>query len=255
MSCHKCSCNLPRENENWIDRCGNQNYTCCECLKYYCDDCEDDQGNSKLTYCGRCERCLCLDCQSMKYCTGCLEYHCVDCVDFIECSVCNRCYICKDCRSDWWVCCKCERSFCDDNGNSCWNSQQSGTLCNDCRKFCCDDCVQEYGWPRGCECCTEFCYDCNEKKIGIDAIRICKSCDEYSCGRCLVSMMDKNEESNDFCVGCVQLAGRLLVEKNKKVQKEYEEAKAEIKELKHQLQCKDRRFEELEEKMKQTDMS
>ena len=82
-------------------------------------------------------------------------------------------------------------------------------------------------------------------------------------------MLDKDEDSDDFCVGCVQIAGRLLAEKNEKVQKEHEEAKAEIKELKHQvgqmqnsnnslkkqLQCKDRRVRELEEKMKQTNMS
>ena len=61
-------------------------------------------------------------------------------------------------------------------------------------------------------------------------------------------MMDKEEDSNDFCVGCVQIAGRLLM-------KEYEEAKAEIKELKHKLQYKDRRVKELEEKMKQANIS
>ena len=65
-------------------------------------------------------------------------------------------------------------------------------------------------------------------------------------------MLDKDEDSDAFCVGCVQIAGRLLLEKNKKDQ---EEAKAEIKELKEQLKYERGRAKELEEKMKQTNMS
>ena len=262
IGCQKCDRNVVRETENhWIElygyHFGSQHYTCCECLGYYCRVCEDD---GWLAYCERCESRLCEDCQSTKYCAECQECYCVDCHDFIECSVCNRYYRCKDCGSDWGFCCKCESHFC----SSCWSG---GKGCNDCEKYCCDDCVQEFGWPECRRCYQEFCGDCNEKK-DIDAIRICKRCDEYSCGRCLVSMMDEDEQANDFCVGCVQLAGRLLVEKNNKVQKEYEEAKAENKELKHQigqmqksndslkhqLQYKDRRVKDLEEKMKQTNM-
>ena len=248
ISCQKCDRNVVRENENhWIElsghRFGSQNYTCCECLGYYCVVCEDRW----LVYCERCECRLCKDCQSTFYCTECREYYCVDCKDFIECSVCNASYSCKDCRA-WWVCCKCERRFCDGNGNSCWDDA-GGTHCDDCQKLCCDNCVQESGWPSRCECCArEFCDDCNEKKTGMDALRKCKSCDEYSCGECRTRMMDKEEDSNDFCVGCVQIAGRLLM-------KEYEEAKTEIKELKHKVQYKDRRVKELEEKMKQANIS
>ena len=263
IGCQKCNRNVVRENENhWIElsghRFGSQHYTCCECLGYFCGVCEDD---GWLEYCERCESRLCEDCQSTFYCTECQECYCVDCEDFIECSVCNRCYRCKDCTSmDWGFCCKCESHFCND----CWSG---GTHCDGCRNFCCDDCVQEYGWP-SCNRCEyyQFCDDCHEKQDIEKAIRICKSCDKYSCGRCRIWMLDKDEDSDDFCVGCVQIAGRLLLEKNKKDQ---EEAKAEIKELKHQvgqmqnsnnslkkqLQCKDRRVRELEEKMKQTNMS
>ena len=264
IGCQKCDRNVVRENENhWIEfsghRFGSQHYTCCECLGYFCGVCEDD---GWLAYCERCESRLCEDCQSTLYCVECQECYCVDCHDFIKCSDCNRCYRCKDCGSEWGFCCNCESHFC----YNCWSG---GKGCYDCEKYCCDDCVQEFGWPECRRCYQEFCDDCNEMKTGMDAIRKCKSCDEYSCGECRISMMDEDEDSNYFCVGCVQIAGRLLVEKNKKVQKEHEEAKAEIKELKHQvgqmqnsnnslkkqLHCKDRRVRELEEKMKQTNMS
>ena len=64
MSCHKCSADLPEEDDRWIEgwidlsghKCGSQNYTCGECLKYYCHDCEDDNREYWLNYCKRCER-------------------------------------------------------------------------------------------------------------------------------------------------------------------------------------------------------
>ena len=109
-----------------------------------------------------------------------------------------------------------------------------------------------------------FCDDCNEKE-GIDAIRMCKICDTYSCGRCRVSVMKEEEESNETCVGCIQIAGRLLMEENEKFREENKESRAEIKELKYQagqmqdrnnclreeLRCQKIRVKELEEKMKQ----
>ena len=71
-----------------------------------------------MNYCGRCERQLCVDCQSMKYCTKCGGFYCVDCKDFIDCSGCNRNYRCKECTpNDWGFCCKCESHFCND----CWS--------------------------------------------------------------------------------------------------------------------------------------
>ena len=85
ISCCKCSVDLPEENEHWIELSGPlygiQNYTCCECLKYYCDDYIDDRNQFKLSYYEKCERQLCLDCQSMKYFSECQEYYCVDCND------------------------------------------------------------------------------------------------------------------------------------------------------------------------------
>ncbi len=259
-SCSKCSCNLPTDYEHWIqfggDLCGIQNDTCCECLKYYCHECDDDEGEYWLNYCEKCERQLCLDCQSMKHCTECHGPYCVDCKDFIDCSVCNDNYRCKDCRSGWKFCCKCERHFCGEY--FCDNNVGFSCQSDDCDKRCCSACKQEFGWPK-CTgtrgeweyCNREFCYDCSEKKNPMESIRICKSCNIYSCGECRVFMTDEEEEeSNEICTGCIQVARRVLMEENKKVQEEHEDAKAEIKELKEQLKYERGRVKELEEEIK-----
>ena len=108
ISCHNCSENLPEEDDRWIDFSGDregnhygiQHCTCCECLKYYCEYCVDDNGRVMLNYCGFCEREICADCQSsMKWCDGCEKEFCVDCLDVIKCSGCDntRCKYCLDC--------------------------------------------------------------------------------------------------------------------------------------------------------------
>ena len=252
IRCSKCSCNLPTENEHWIqfygDLYGIQNYTCSGCLKYYCEECQDDQANDKISYCVSCERRLCVDCESMIYCAECSEYNCVDCSDFIECSVCNRFYRCNDsyCIGDWSFCCKCERNFCGDYGAGCNDNVDFVCQSDDCDKRCCNDCEEQYGWPSCGRCDRGYCDDCN-KKQGIDAIRMCKSCDMYDCGRCRVSMMENEEEA---CTGCIEMARRVLIEENKKVREEHEDAKAEIKELKEQLKYERGRVKELEEEIK-----
>ena len=109
------------------------------------------------------------------------------------------------------------------------------TRCDSCKKNCCDDCEEEYeyDWPYCTDCGDRFCDDCNEKK-GTDAIQICDGCDTSCCGDCRVSIC-KEEESNEKCGGCFQLAGPLLLEEVKKVQKENTEVKAENKTLKDQI--------------------
>ena len=253
ISCCKRSCDLPPEHEHWIEISGrfygSQNYTCCECLNYYCDECQDDAGEYWTNYCGRCERQLCVDCQSMKFCTECKRYYCVDCKDFIECWDCSEKYRCKDCRGDWGFCCKCERNCCGTYGYECSSSVILFYCQNDnCHMECCNDCEQEFGWPSCAGCDTEFCYDCNEKKKGMDAVRTCELCEIYYCGKCRVSMTGKEGE---VCTGCIKMARRLLMEENKKVRKENKVAKAEIKDLKKQLKYERGRVKELAEEMKQ----
>ena len=60
-------------------------------------------------------------------------------------------------------------------------------------------------------------------------------------------MMENEEEA---CTGCIEMARRVLIEENKKVREEHEDAKAEIKELKEQLKYERGRVKELEEEIK-----
>ena len=64
--------------------------------------------------------------------------------------------------------------------------------------------------------------------------------------------MEKEEEA---CTGCIEMAGRVLMEENKKVQKEHEDAKAKIKELKEQLKYEWGRVKELEGAIRQNNKS
>ncbi|KAK1740850.1 hypothetical protein QTG54_008102 [Skeletonema marinoi] len=234
INCAKCNTRLP-EYVSWIDNSGIdriQNYTCYECLKYYCEFCTDDNDRCMLRYCSLCERKLCLGCQNYEECIGCGIYTCVGCTDFTDCSG-SGCDadICEDCIASGEYsekCWKCERYFCHEN---CVLSNR----CDSCKKNCCDDCEEEYeyDWPYCTDCGDRFCDDCNEKK-GTDAIQICDGCDTSCCGDCRVSIC-KEEESNEKCGGCFQLAGPLLLKENKKVQKENTEVKAENKTLKDQI--------------------
>eukprot|EP00984_Skeletonema_dohrnii_P007875 scaffold2901_cov91-Skeletonema_dohrnii-CCMP3373.AAC.19 len=59
INCAKCSAHLPPQNESLIDDYGtdrSQNYTCYECLKYYCEVCKDDDDEYMLSYCSLCEK-------------------------------------------------------------------------------------------------------------------------------------------------------------------------------------------------------
>ena len=164
--------------------------------------------------------------------------------------------------NDWSFCYKCERHFCGGLGSGdCSDDNANNFYCESgCDMRCCNDCEQNI--PSCSRCLAQFCDDCNEKKIGMDAIRTCESCDEYYCGQCLVSIMEKEEEN---CTGCIEMAGRVLLEEFKKVRQENKDSKAEIKELKRQvrimqdsnnslkeqLRYQKGRVKKLEEEMKQ----
>ena len=103
IHCLNCNNNIPPVNETWIEfsQRGNiqrsQNFTCCECLKCYCEECH--YHDTTLTFCNMCERKMCSDCQSMKWCSACEFDYCVDCVMFTTCPGCNEnvCGLCEDC--------------------------------------------------------------------------------------------------------------------------------------------------------------
>eukprot|EP00984_Skeletonema_dohrnii_P007876 scaffold2901_cov91-Skeletonema_dohrnii-CCMP3373.AAC.20 len=254
VSCLKCNVNLL---PSWgCSSYGGQNYTCYECLKYYCGVCTDDDDECMLSYCRLCERRLCVDCQKKKWCNGCEGDICMDCTDyFTDCSGCGA-GLCKDCEEiESSKCCKCEGHFCETNC-----SNQIYDECNDCKMYVCRDCDEEYNWLR-CNCCDQcFCNECNEKK-GMKAIHICDGCDTSNCcGDCRVLVLCQVYGETKDCTECIQLAGPLLLEEVKKVRKENKEVKAEnkrledangykldhINSLKEQLQYQKEQIKELE---------
>ena len=82
-----------------------QNYTCSQCLRHYCFDesCTDEDGNTFIEWCDRCEK-----------------HYCKECMPSNECTRCNRCF-----------CHKCDalEKVCEDN-------DCEVKLCNECTLRC-----------------------------------------------------------------------------------------------------------------------
>jgi len=92
FKCSKCdtvcretgNCNLWMYLHDYLRGCdffGTQNYTCHQCLKYYCfgEECQDVNGNYQLKYCSRCDKDYCKNC-SWKYCRDSGEEFCYGCI-------------------------------------------------------------------------------------------------------------------------------------------------------------------------------
>ena len=61
-------------------------------------------------------------------------------------------------------------------------------------------------------------------------------------------MMEKEEEN---CTGCIEMAGRVLIEENTKLRKEHEETKAEMKKLKYDAGQMENYADRLEREIKE----
>lgn len=260
IRCLECNEFLPPENERWIGNsnpdpgiCGYgiQNYTCCECLKHYCNDChvnENENENdraSMLNYCELSERKVCYDCQQSKRCSGCEKFMCVSCPDFDECHNCDNFNLCKHCiemgQGNWGSSCfKCETHFCD---NCRWRLPYR---CGSCNKTYCIDC-DAHPWPC-CDCDSQFCDDCNEHQ-GIHAVRVCKSCNFAFCGECLGESI--NIISTSTCGFCIE---KLEIE-NKKLKEQVKFMQDHNDFFQEQLQCQKDRVKELEEKLNEMSRS
>ncbi len=190
VDCAKCNGSIPPQNESWFDRySASQKYTCYECQKNYCENCEDDDGDYILKYCGNCERQLCSKCQEKEFCSSCRDYICVDC-EKVQCSNLGHSFwcdklICKDCFTEggrgWKICHgKCKRLFCRD-----CNSMH---LCGDCCEEYCDDCDNYDDSMQLCRGCDRsICNKCNMKE-SFDALYSCGICGECHCGECLAKI-------------------------------------------------------------------
>ena len=63
-------------------------------------------------------------------------------------------------------------------------------------------------------------------------------------------MMDEEEESNELCTGCIEMAGRVLMEENKKLRKENKDSEAEIQKLKYEARQMENYTDYLNEQLK-----
>jgi len=208
VSCLKCSCNLPSaEYLSMIETStlrdvfyyGTQNYTCYDCMKNYCDDCEDDNGDAYMRIlCRSCERYYCLNCSRGGQCTFCDSWFCVDCVDLKQCTKCQE-STCPDCVFEV----------------ECHNCSVASTACRDCV----DDVLTFCG-----HCDKEHCDNCCVSDV--HAVKLCGECDEYLCGRCRVNVC--NEGGN--CKGCYQLAFAVHLQDKEEMQNEINELKRKFEE-------------------------
>jgi len=135
-----------------------QNNVCYDCLKPFCDDCADANGEGRktLNYCFKCDMDFCVDCVPRIECeAGCLENMCSGCA---ERSQCQQCEI---------KCCECVNT------------------CDGCGKSRCTDCVP-YRRCKGDDCNKSHCHDCyNGKEYDV------KWCEEYKKMYCMGCKVDR----------------------------------------------------------------
>ena len=222
-SCSKCTINLTTRddapqigymelqlnNDRWTEIESIQRFTCSNCLRIYCHDCQIGHNDTKgiLDYCSDCERFTCQDCCKQDFCAKCelgfcegtcgglKESRCRRCMNGIcaKCvfeSTCVRCngIDCGKCDDDIYVmeCTVCLRNWCTD---CLFLSDQ----CYDCDGyFTCDECISE----RKCnQCKNTFCGDCR-------SISECKLCKQRCCSDCDPSREWGRDERNGYCAEC-----------------------------------------------------
>ena len=172
-SCSKCNQTLEHRHRPMIE-CdddepryyGSQQSTCHQCLKYYCTNCTDEDGNYYLNDCYTCERRYCKECCetkadcascSAKFCRGCVHHNCARCTA----GMCDYCYL-----EDFGPCDECQLNWC----------------------FQCNGINDTY--IKHCHTCgvSRCCLECSEKE-GVNGVHKCRRCDLQSClwlRRCIV---------------------------------------------------------------------
>ena len=184
VRCLQCNENLPRQGGEWMygryGRDGDirQNYTCYECLKNYCHECEDEHGNSVLTSCcGLCKRMYCQQCERMNWCHGCDDFYCASCRELTECIECGENSCSKCCRG---CCSGCGDVFCfygcGPHQYDCRGKHCNKVFCSDCQPQSCLECER---------CDFVLCNECN-MEIGANTVTFCEDCDTHYCGTCRV---------------------------------------------------------------------
>jgi hypothetical protein len=182
---------------------GTQNYTCHQCLNYYCldGDCQDDDGNYKLRYCVKCNKEYCKNCVSQwKQCGRCGKEFCNGCIKAIKMKECDRedCtnQLCEECTKTH-TCSYCNRTRC----LSCATSHQCSR--DECTKIVCDDCVGSKG--EGGKCYSDSC-----RKAFCSA-----ECQFLEC----------EEDGETTCVACAKAAASFFRNKCQEQKEEMEQLK------------------------------
>mmetsp|Transcript_3602 Transcript_3602/g.7585 ORF Transcript_3602/g.7585 Transcript_3602/m.7585 type:complete len:416 (-) Transcript_3602:2036-3283(-) len=225
--CLQCRCNLPIRNRDdqhnmlymsaYDKFYGTQKYTCYDCTKQYCEDCQDDGGVYYIGgTCDKCERRYCLHCKKVDVCTSCHNWYCVDCIDFKQCPQCDE-NTCPDCVSEV----RCRNTCCAD-------------------KISCNNCAEDGNAFSWCESCNEaYCVDCCDSDI--HAVKVCDVCETSFCGQCRVNIC--KEWGN--CASCYQFAFPVISEDKERVQTQNNELENENKEQRNEINELKRKVKDL----------
>ena len=116
---------------------GTHAFTCFQCTKHYCYDCDDEDGITNLVYCFKCQRDYCKNCVKRVQCDECCEIACEHCSNYKECDKCNE-KLCSGCAETFTACVYCGVSYCNDCNQN--NGGFTISLCEECNEFGCDDC-------------------------------------------------------------------------------------------------------------------
>ena len=201
---------LNSDRDRWY---GLQNFSCNICRKFFCYQCQDEEGFNYLSSCGRCEADYCSGCNPVKRCNKCENEKCSKC-STIE------------------ICIHCEESFCDDCADKC-----------DCRNDRrCEGCVPGY---RECEydgCKRVDCDDCREDKNY--KVEFCNVCIETYCSDCRYLKCSKDvtapPDVTSCCPECLKMiAGKMipkLAEENKLTLQENNVLKEENTQLREEIE-------------------
>ncbi len=193
VSCLQCNENIPRQRKEWMYLTyGRQDYTCYECLKHYCGECEDDDGYDVLLCCDKCRRMYCQQCERMNYCEECNRHCCVDCVEVKECA---------------------------------------GRFSPNCTSIVCEECIVGNHIGIDCFACGYLCGSCLENMDCPDYRRDCKCCGKSFCPDCEYERHVETA-ALDPCTGCVQLAHPVLAEENKQLKAQVKDLKEQIEKMK-----------------------
>ena len=162
--CSKCDILCRETGSQWMyiddmrgeDFFGMQNYTCYQCLNYYChdEDCQDQNGHPQLRGCERCDKDYCKNCvPKWKECWECGEDFCSGCSKTIKMKECEG----EDCTDQ--LCDKCTKantcSYCDRTscgGGDCitmYECCQTG-----CTNVICKECDDKYVEQKKCKSCS-----------------------------------------------------------------------------------------------------